>query len=160
MICNIKYSELYKQLIGLLIIPVALAAIYLFVMYLLNMAQVSETTLNIYSFGGSVAIVLIGIFIARKVILINAVVKCDSFGMHFQLKNSSFLYNENSFSVLYNNIEKISFGNNDNYRVFIKIKTKLPKKNILVSPDKYANHAPFISYWSEVIEITEKLESK
>lgn len=158
--CTVKYSELYKQLIGLIIIPLALAAIFLLVMYLLQIAQVSDTTLNIYSFGGSIAVVLIGIFILRKFILINADVEYDSYGIYFQLKNNSFLYNETSVSVLYNNIEKISFGDNDNYRVYVKIKMKLPKKIILISPDKYANSATFISYWSDVREKVEQRESK
>lgn len=158
--CSVKYSELYKQLIGLITIPLTLAAIYLLVMYLLKIALVSETILNIYSFGGSIIVVLLGIFILRKFILINAEVEYDTYGIYFQLKNNSFLYNETSVSVLYDNIDKISFDENDNYRVYVKIKTKLPKKTILISPDKYANSATFISYWSDVTEKVEQKKSK
>ena len=154
---TVKYSELYKQLIGLILIPLTLAAIYILVMYVLKFIQVSEVLLDIYMFGGSIAVVLSGIFIARKFILINADVEYDIYGIHFQLKNKSFLYSETLISVLFDNIQKLSFDENDNYRVYVQIKTKIPKKIIFISPDKYVNQATFISYGSDV---KKRIESK
>jgi hypothetical protein len=56
--CAVKYSELYKQLIGLILFPLALTAVYLLVMYVLQLLKVSETMQHIYSIGGSVVLVL------------------------------------------------------------------------------------------------------
>jgi hypothetical protein len=84
--CAVKYSELYKQLIGLILFPLALTAVYLLVMYVLQLLKVSETMQHIYSIGGSVVLVLIGIFIVRKNVLIDADAEYDLNGVHFQLK--------------------------------------------------------------------------
>lgn len=148
--CAVKYSELYKQLIGLILFPLALTAVYLLVMYVLQLLKVSETMQQIYSIGGSVVLVLIGIFVVRKNVLIDADAEYDLNGVHFQLKNISFLYKEASISVLYENIQSISFNDNDNYRIYVQLKTRAPKKTIYISPDKYENNATFISYWKDV----------
>lgn len=150
--CTVRYSELYRQLFGIIVIPLLLAAIYVVVMYLLRWLDASEIVMNIYILAGSVVVVLAGIFIVRKLVLIEADVEYDLNGVHFQLKNSSFLYKNTSISLLYNNIESLSFGDNDNYRVYVKIKTTLPKKMVFVSPDKYENNASFIAYWNDVAE--------
>jgi hypothetical protein len=148
--CAVKYSELFKQLTGLILFPLALTAIYLLVMYVLHFLKVSETMQQIYSIGGSVVLVIIGIFVVRKNVLIDADAEYDMSGVHFQLKNTSFLYKEASISVLFENIQHISFNDNDNYRIYVQLKTRAPKKTIYISPDKYENNATFISYWKDV----------
>jgi hypothetical protein len=37
--CAVKYSELHKQLIGLILFPLALTAVYLLVMYVLQLSK-------------------------------------------------------------------------------------------------------------------------
>lgn len=157
MMCEVKYSELYKQLMGMIVIPLLIAAFFIIIMYLLKVMHVNELVFAIYILVGSVVVVLSGIFIVRKFILINATVESDKNGLHFLLEKSSILYKESEVSVLYNNILKISFGDNDNYRIFVKIKTTNPSKTIFVSPDKYDNNDTFIDYWNEIIE---KIEEK
>jgi hypothetical protein len=63
--------------------------------------KVSETMQHIYSIGGSVVLVLIGIFIVRKNVLIDADAEYDMNGVHFQLKNISFFVQRSiHFSVV------------------------------------------------------------
>lgn len=150
--CSVKYSELYSQLLGTILVPLVLAAIFVAIMFVLRWSAASETILNVYTLAGSVALVLAGIFLIRKLVLIDAEVEYDLNGIHFQLKETSFLYKISSISIFYDNIQHLSFGDNDNYRVFIKIKTKFPKKMIFVSPDKYENNDAFIAYWNGIEE--------
>lgn len=147
---TVKYSELYKQLIGLILIPLTLAAIFIFGMYLFKWLVVSETFMNVYTIAGSCLVVLLGIFLARKFIMVDADVEYDMNGIHIQLKNANILYKQTAFSLHYNNIQNITFDENDNYRVYVKISTLSPKKTIFISPDNYNDNASFISYWSDV----------
>ena len=154
--CAIKYSELYKQLIAFIIIPLVIVAFFIFIIYALNNFQENEMIFIICNLLGSVFVVFLGVFISRKLILINAEVEADKNGLHFQLENPSFLYNEANVSILYNDIQKISFGDNDNLRIYVKIKSTYPRKIIYVSPDKYENNDSFISYWNEIKEKIEQ----
>lgn len=148
--CTVKYSELYKQLIGLILIPLALAAIFIMVMYLLQMAKISEAIISIYSIVGSVVVVLSGIFIVRKLVMVSAEVEYDSNGIYFQFKNNPFLYNESSITIRYEDINEIVFDETENYRVYVKLKIRQPKKIIFISPEKYSDNPDFTAYWSDV----------
>ena len=111
---DVKYSELYKQLTAFIIIPLFIAAFFIFIIYGLNKFQENEIIFIICNLLGSVVVVFLGVFISRKLILINAEVESDQYGLHFQLKNISFLYNETSVSIPYNNVKEIAFNDNDN----------------------------------------------
>ena len=147
---TVKYSELFKQLIGILVIPLILAAVFIIVMYLLKMAQISEAIISIYSIVGSVVVVLSGIFIVRKLVMVSAEVEYDSNGIYFQFKNNSFLYNETSITIRYEDINEIVFDETENYRVYVKLKIRQPKKTNFISPEEYSNNPDFSAYWSDV----------
>lgn len=156
MMIEVKYSELYKQLIGIIVIPLLLAAFFIILIYLITIMKANEIVLMAFILGGSLFVVLLGIFMARKFSMVNAKVECNKNGLNFLLENSSVLYKENFISVMFNNIQKISFDETDDYRIYVKIKTTYPKKIIYVSPDKFDNNDTFISYWNEIIEKIEQ----
>lgn len=156
MMIEVKYSELYKQLIGIIVIPLLLAAFFIILIYLIAVLKANEMVLIAFILGGSLVVVLLGVFMARKFSMINAKVECNINGLNFLLEKSSILYKENLVSVMFNNIQKISLDDSVDYRIYVKIKTSYPKKIIFVSPDKFDNNETFISYWNEIIEKIEE----
>lgn len=147
---TVKYSELYKQLIGVIVIPVVLVAIYILLLMLLNSLHPSEMDMNIFIYGGSVFLTISAIFFLRKYILMKADMEYDNYGIHFHLYSNSFLYSEDTFSILYDNIQSISLKKEEDYSVYIKIKTVTPKKIILISPIRNSDYDTLISCWNGI----------
>ena len=144
----LKYSETMKQVLALVTIPLSLMAIFLFVLFSIDLNQFSETVQTILIFAFVIAAMSLSIFIILKIISANATMEYDSRFVHITLNNKSFLYPNQEFQFNYTNIENAALNEDTESRIFITIKLKNPNKSILLSPINKDSSEEFVEFWN------------
>lgn len=145
---QIKYSETMKQVIALIIIPLAMMAIAMFALFSINLDQFSETVETVVIFAFIIAAIGISVFIVLKIIAINATLEYDNRFVNIHLENKSFLYPNQEFHFNYSNIENAAYNVDASARVFILIKLRKPNKSMSLSPINAEQTAEFETFWN------------
>ena len=144
---NIKYSELLKQVLGLVIIPLLYCGLFLSLIFSLDSFQFSETVVNIVIFGGSFLLIGISVITVKKFIVVDAAVEYNMRGIHFHLNRKTFIFPHDDIFINYQNIANASLDEDESGRSVGTLKIKSPKKSIIIMADKFENTAQFIEFW-------------
>lgn len=158
---TVRYSELLKQLLAIIVVVLNISFVFILFMFLFRSLNVSKTILNIYIVVGSILVAITSIILIHKYILVEAEVEYFLEGITFHFKQYSTLYKANTVTILYDNIQEINFDETESYKVYVMIKTISPKKTIFVSSGKNTNNEVFIEYWSDLkVNIQQKINAK
>ena len=147
---RIKYSEVLKQVIAMIVIPVLLMGIFLFGFSLADKFDFSKTLKDILLYVVIFASIGCSVLLILKIIMVDGEIEYDARGIHFHLHKKSFLFPHDDFFINYQNISNASLGDDESGRTAATIKIKSPNKTIVISPDSIENTNSFIDFWTNL----------
>ncbi len=146
---RIKYSEIPKQIIAMIVIPIVFIFGFIEAMFYVEPFIHNETVFQVLLILGSFIVIGFAAFTVLKVILPEATVSYDDSGIHFLLKRNS-LFFKREFFVEYANIENTAVDEDPQGRTFASIRTRSPKKTMLLYPFEKKATTEFTDYWQKL----------
>ncbi|MDB5227029.1 MAG: hypothetical protein JWN78_1222 [Bacteroidota bacterium] len=147
---SIKYSEIIKQVIGLITIPLLYSGVFIAVILSMHSFHLSETMEDVIVFGGSFLLIGVSVLTVLKFIMVNGEIEYNPNGIHIHLDNRSFLFPHGDFFISYSNVENAAMNEDSAGRSFATLKIRSPKKSILILPVKSTDTDSFVSYWENL----------
>lgn len=144
---TIKYTEIFKQVMGIILIPLLYMGVFMFLLFSIEEGVLSELFMNILIFGGIFIVMAASVVTILNLIMVDGVASFDEEGVHIRLEKKSFLFPHDDFFIPYSNIESAGMNEDVSDRIFISLKTKAPGKSMLIFPDKTDNNAVFLEFW-------------
>jgi hypothetical protein len=128
---SLIYSETSKQVWALILVPIALTAIYLFCLEGFGY-DVIPFWLSVGLF--LAAVIFTMLWVMNKVVNVRAKVTVSEEKLVFELHHTNFLYHTSNFEVPLENIENLTEDVNtqNDYRTYFNIKTRKPSKTIFI----------------------------
>lgn len=143
---NIRYTETLKQVLGMIIIPVVYFwAFTAFVLWLSD--RISEDILILVIFGGVILLMVAAVRTIFKFMMATGEAVYDDEGLHIVLGRSTFLYPHKEVFIPFSNIAEAGFNEEPGKGPFINLKTRVPKKSIMIFSSSDKDTDSFSAFW-------------
>ncbi|MFN8238373.1 MAG: hypothetical protein U0T77_09395 [Chitinophagales bacterium] len=148
---QVRYTEILKQVLGMIIIPTVLIFSFILLLLSLKKFQFSEMLMNILTYGGTFIVIGISVLIILNVIITKADLEYDNAGLTITMHEGNWLFPHRQ-EIPFSNLRQFSVDTDDNDRVFISIKTHTPKKSILLFPEVQDEPDAFVEFGTRLNE--------
>lgn len=143
---NIRYTETLKQVLGMIIIPIVY--IWVFTAFVLWLSgKISEDVLIILIFTGIILVMWASVLTIFKLMMEAGEAVFDGDGLHIILGRSTFLYPHKEVFIPFSNIAEAGFNEEPGKGPFINLKTRVPKKSIMIFSSSNEDTDSFSAFW-------------
>jgi hypothetical protein len=155
---QVKYTEILKQVLGMIFIPAIMVLLFIFAMIKIKVYDISESMMTAFIVAGTLVVVGISVFIVLKILIAPATLDYDSKGIYVNVLANSWLFNS-SIYVEYANLKQFSAELDTNGRAFMSVKVKSPKKSFFLLPENKLQDESFLAVGKDIMAKVEAYNS-